>query len=77
MLAHMKTFQEQQYSKGQTTAFDVARTCVLLGDKPTAMHYLQAAFAANDFMMLTILSGDFNDLLKDDPAFRQLQSAVA
>jgi tetratricopeptide (TPR) repeat protein len=76
MLQHMKIIQEQQFPKGQISAFDVARTCVLLGDKPCALHYLQAAFAAHDYMMLTIFDGQFCDLLKDDPAFRQLQDAV-
>jgi tetratricopeptide (TPR) repeat protein len=76
LLMHMKTAQEQQYSKGETSAFEVARTCVYLGDKQDAMRYLQAAFAAHDYLMLTIVGGDFNDLLKDDPAFRQLKAAV-
>jgi len=76
LLLHMKAAQEQQYLKGQTSAFDVARTCLVLSDKPGTLHYLQAAFAAHDYMMLTILNGGFNDLLKGDPAFRQLQSAV-
>ena len=76
LLLHMKAAQEQQYLKGQTSAFDVARTCLVLSDKPGTLHYLQAAFAAHDYMMLTILNGGFNDLLKGDPALRQLQSAV-
>jgi tetratricopeptide (TPR) repeat protein len=76
MLTRMKAVQEQQYAKGQTSAFELARTCVLLGDKPAAIHYLQAAFAAHDYMMLTILNGDFNELLKGEPAFQQLQEAV-
>lgn len=76
MLLSMKAIQEPQFSKGEASAFDVARTCVQLGDKPCALHYLQAAFNARDYMMLTILTGDFNNLLKDDPVFRQLQAAV-
>jgi tetratricopeptide (TPR) repeat protein len=76
LLTHMKTIQERQYATGQTSAFDVARTCVLLADKPAALHYLQAAYAAHDYMMLTIMGGEANDLLKGEPAFRQLQTAV-
>jgi tetratricopeptide (TPR) repeat protein len=76
MLMGMKTVQEQQYPRGEVSAFEVGRTCLQLGDKPCAMHYLQAAYYAHDYMMLTILAGDFNDLLKDDPDFRQLQAAV-
>jgi tetratricopeptide (TPR) repeat protein len=76
MLVHMKTLQEQQYTHGEVSAFDVARTCLRLGDKPAALHYLQLAFNAHDHMMLTVLGGGFDDLLKDDPAFRQLQAAV-
>jgi tetratricopeptide (TPR) repeat protein len=76
LLLNMRAVQEQQYLKGQASAFDLARTCLLLGDKPGAVHYLQAAFAARDYMILTILNGDFNDQLKDDPAFRELQAAV-
>jgi tetratricopeptide (TPR) repeat protein len=76
MLLSMKTIQEQQYAKGEASAFEVSRTCLQLADKPCALHYLQAAFNAHDYMMLTILAGDFNELLKDDPGFRQLQAAV-
>jgi tetratricopeptide (TPR) repeat protein len=76
MLERMKTVQEQQFSQGQSSAFDTARTCLLLGDKAGAMHYLQIAFAEHDYMMLTILNGDFNDLFKGYPPFRQLQLAV-
>jgi hypothetical protein len=76
MLLSMKTIQEQQYPKGEVSAFELARTCLQLGDKPCSLHYLQAAFAARDYMMLTILGGDFNTLLKDEADFRQLQAAV-
>jgi len=76
MLLSMKKIQEQLYAKGNLAPFELARTCALLGDKPCALHYLQAAFAAHDYMMLTIMSGYFNDLLKDEPEFRQLQASV-
>jgi tetratricopeptide (TPR) repeat protein len=76
MLLHMKAFQEQQYARGEVSAFDIARTCLRQGDKPAALHYLQLAYAAHDYMMLTVLGGDFENLLKDDPAFRQLQAAI-
>ena len=76
MLLSMKKTQEQLYAKGNLAPFELARTCALLGDKPCALHYLQAAFAAHDYMMLTIMSGYFNDLLKDEPEFRQLQASV-
>jgi tetratricopeptide (TPR) repeat protein len=76
MLLSMKAIQEQQYAKGSLAPFSLARTCLLLGDKPCALHYLQAAYAAHDYLMLTILGGRFDELLKDDPDFVKLQAAV-
>jgi tetratricopeptide (TPR) repeat protein len=76
MLLSMKATQEQLYAKGQVTAFDVARTCLYLADKPCAMHYLQAAYAAHDYLVMTSLGGGIDDLLKQDPEFRKLQDAI-
>jgi tetratricopeptide (TPR) repeat protein len=76
MLLNMKAIQEQLYAKGSLAPFDLARTCLWLGDKACTLHYLEAAYAAHDYLMLTTLGGGFDDLLKDEPEFRQLQAEV-
>jgi tetratricopeptide (TPR) repeat protein len=76
MLLRMEPLQERQFAAGQISGFDVAITCAQLGDKQGAVHYLQAAFTAHDYMLLTILNGDIDAQLKGLPTFTQLQAAV-
>jgi cytochrome c-type biogenesis protein CcmH/NrfG len=76
MLQRMRAVQEQQFAKGQISGFELAKTCSAQGDDASAVHYLQSAFGAHDYMVMTVLSGDLDTTLKGSPAFMQLQNEV-
>ena len=76
MLEHMRAVQLEQLSQGKASGYDLALTCALLGDKNAADRYLQAAFDARDFMVMTAVRGDFNDSMKGNPGFERLKVEI-
>ena len=73
MLEAMKRVQQTWFDQGHTSGYDLAYTCLLLGEKAEAIHYLQAALSARDTRLFLISRNRFQTDLKDDPQFEQLK----
>jgi tetratricopeptide (TPR) repeat protein len=72
MLEAMRAVQQQVFDSGQSSGFDLARTCALLGRKQEAVTYLKAAIANHDYMVLSLSTDHTFDALNGDPAFADL-----
>ena len=77
MLEAIRVVQQQYFDSGQTSGFDLARTSALLGRKEEAVTSLKAAFAAHDYMLMSIASDPSFALLRGYPAFEDLRRQVA
>lgn len=73
MLDAMKRAQQTSFEQGHTSGFDLAYTCLLLGDYANAIRFLQAAYSAHDPRLFSISRDRFQAELKDDPAFEHLK----
>jgi tetratricopeptide (TPR) repeat protein len=72
MLEALAGSQQQAFAKGQSSGYHLADTCMVLGRKKDAVHYLQAAFAAHDASVFTVPQGRFAKELKGEPGFHEL-----
>ena len=72
MLEAIREVQQSYFDKGQTSGFDLARTCALLGKKQEAVTYLKAAIAAHDYMVLNISADQNFQLLSGDPGYEEV-----
>ena len=73
MLEAMKRIQQASFEQGHSSGFDLAYTCLLLGEKADAIHFLQAAYSARDPKLFLISRNRFQEELKGDPQFEQLK----
>ena len=76
MLEAMRKVQQDYFDRGQSTGFDLARTCALLGRNHEAIADLKAAYSARDYMILTLPSAGWADSLQTDPAYVQLRNRI-
>lgn len=76
MLEAMRTAQQQSFESHESSGFELARTCALLGRKQEAVTYLKAAVADHDYMVLTIASDKDFGPLRGDPGFEDLQRQI-
>jgi tetratricopeptide (TPR) repeat protein len=74
MLEEIERSQRHFFEQGQSSGFQLANTCVLLGRKKDAVRYLQSAYAAHDSSIFGITRGRFETDLSGDPGFEQLKS---
>jgi tetratricopeptide (TPR) repeat protein len=72
MLEAIREVQESYFNKGQSSGFELARTCALLGKKQEAVTYLKAAIAAHDYMVLNIAADQNFQLLSGDPGYEEV-----
>ena len=72
MLEAMRVAQQQFFDTGQSSGFELARTCALLGSKKEAIAALKAAIANHDYMVLNIATDPDFALLNGDPDFEEL-----
>jgi tetratricopeptide (TPR) repeat protein len=77
MLDAMRLVQQHYFDSGQSSGFDLARTCALLGRKADAVTYLKAAIAAHDYMVLGLATDHAFAQLRGDPAFDEVQRQVS
>jgi tetratricopeptide (TPR) repeat protein len=73
MLQAIKRAQQTWFDQGHTSGFDLAYTCLLLGEKADAIHFLQAAYTARDPRLFSVRRSRFEADLKGDPQFEQLK----
>lgn len=76
MLRAMKTVQEHALDGNQPDAYDLARTCALLGEKQQAVSYLQMAFASKDVFVLDTLRSDWASQLNGYPPFEKFRAQI-
>jgi tetratricopeptide (TPR) repeat protein len=73
MLLEMQKAQQISFDNGHSSGFELAYTCLLLGQKASAIHFLQAAFSAHDARLFSIPRDRFQADLKGDPRFEHLK----
>jgi len=73
MLENMRRVQQTSYDHGHGTGYEPAYTCLLLGRKADAIHFLQAAHSAHDPRLFAISRDRFQSELKGDPDFERLK----
>ena len=72
MLEAMRIVQQRYFDSGQSSGFELARTCALLGRSRDAVAALKQALAAHDYAVLeTAMDPNFNKL-SGDPAFQDV-----
>lgn len=76
MLEAMRIAQQRYFDKGQSSGFELARTCALLGRKKDAITYLKAAITDHDYMVLNIATDPNFALLNGDPGFDDIQRQI-
>ena len=76
MLRALKTVQEHALDSNQQDAYDLARTCALLGEKQQAVSYLQMAFLSKDIFVLDTLRSDWASQLNGYPPFEKFRAQV-
>jgi tetratricopeptide (TPR) repeat protein len=72
MLESMLAVQKKLYLQGQAPAYELAKTCALLGAKREAIEYLKVAYAQHDYMILISRIDPALGNLRDEPAYRDL-----
>ena len=77
MLEAMRLAQQHDFDSSRSSGFDLARTCARLGRKSEAVTYLKAAFAARDYMVLSVATDPDFASLQGDPGFEDLRRQIA
>jgi DNA-binding winged helix-turn-helix (wHTH) protein/tetratricopeptide (TPR) repeat protein len=75
----LKTFRQQQtklYERGLLSAYFLAVTCSLQGNRQEALRYLKTAYDQHADAMYQIETDHAFDILHNEPAFRQLVADV-
>jgi tetratricopeptide (TPR) repeat protein len=76
LLEQVQIVYRHSFLSGQSSGYDLARVCALLGQKADADRYLQAAVDAHDFDAMTVFYGDFNAHMKGDPGFERIEQQI-
>jgi DNA-binding winged helix-turn-helix (wHTH) protein/tetratricopeptide (TPR) repeat protein len=76
MLQNMRELQLKLYERGQESAYALAETDSLLGNKNEALHYLQVAFDKHDESTVQIGNDSGFNNLHSDPTYQSLIARV-
>jgi tetratricopeptide (TPR) repeat protein len=76
MLQAMLTVQQRYFDNGQSSGYDLAQTCALLGRNQDALRYLRAAFDARDYLLFSAPEPEWPASLRADPQFAQIQKQI-
>jgi len=77
MRKSMLPVQKEMFNRGLVSAYDLAATCALLGEKEEALRYLQAAYEKRETGLLYLnRNPDFN-ILHDDLIYKEITERVA
>jgi len=68
----MLEVQKKRYTEHGVTAYELAETEGLLGDKAAALQYLRLSLAQNESRLATVRTSSCFRSLHSDPEFRQL-----
>ena len=72
MLRNILAVQARRYAQHQATAYELAETEALLGDKAAALQYLRLSLAQNEAALASVRAIIYFRSLHQEPAFRQL-----
>jgi tetratricopeptide (TPR) repeat protein len=72
MLEGMLDAQKKLYLQGRAPAYELAKTCALLGRKREAIEYLKVVYAQHDYLILISRIDPVLGNLRDEPAYRDL-----
>jgi len=72
MLEGMLDAQKKLYLQGQAPAYELAKTCALLGRKQEAIEYLKVVYVQHDYLILISRIDPALGNLRDEPAYRHL-----
>lgn len=73
----LRKTQLKLFNDGDATGYDLALTCLHLGDKEAAVRYLQAAYDAHDFRLLSIVHDPADAALRGIGPYEALRHTVA
>jgi len=76
MLRSMLQAQKKLLAEQRVSAFQLARTSALLGERAAALAYLQTAFQAHDSDMVSLRNDVTLRSLHNDKSFRDLVARV-
>lgn len=77
LLEALRREQEDLFRNGQSSGYELARTCAMLGDNQEAVADLKAAYRARDFRVLDLNSQSWATALRGDPDFDGLVRQIA
>ncbi len=72
----LRKIQEKNFEEGQGSGYDLALTCLQLGDTDAALHFLQAAYKNNDFLLLTLVNDPRSSSLQGYAPYQQLRHEI-
>jgi hypothetical protein len=72
MLESMLAVQKKLYLQGRAPAYELAKTCALLGRKREAIEYLKVVYAQHDYLILISRIDPALGNLHDEAAYRDL-----
>lgn len=76
LLQQMRDFYLRDYEAGRSSGYDLAYMCALLGQKPEADKYLEAAVEAHDYEAMAVFNGQFNAHMAGDAGFEQIKQKI-
>jgi len=76
MLHGMLSVYKSYFKQGKESGYNVARIDALLGNREESVHYLESAYHAHDYMVMTIAQGNMATALGDYAPYRHLQAEV-
>jgi len=77
MLQNMLEVQKKRYAQHRVTAYELAETEALLGDRPATLQYLRLSLAQNEAGLASIRANSHFLSLHSEPEFRQLVGDAA
>lgn len=76
MFVELRRAQQTIFDAGESSGFDLAETCIRLGDRDAAVHYLQAALRAHDFRLLSLFRDPIDRNFHGYPPYEQIRQAI-
>ena len=76
MLSDMLKVQQELYADGREPAYDLARTCALLGRKQEALENLQNSYEKRETELLKLRIDPTLASLRDEPRFREIVAQI-
>ncbi len=77
MFAAIRREQQILYDQGKFSAYTLAHTCALEGNKRDTLKYLKIAYEQHEENVIEIRGDRIFDNLRDEPTFRQILAGIA